>query len=142
MRRIVLLFFPILMFLTACTKEQETTYTFKTEGKPIAQILSLFNAYGYVDSYMEIYIFEYYGDQRVGSNVIKEVRDDIEYTFVASPKAEYLTVRVELLARGHATKPNDWITDYIANAFYLTPNSDTDVVFSTETLVSDTEPKL
>lgn len=142
MRRIVLSVFSILMFLTACTKEQETTYTFKTEGRPITQILNLFKSYGYVDSYIEIYIFEYYGDQRVGSNVIKDARDDREYTFVASPKAEYLTVRVELLARGHASKPNDWITDYIANAFYLIPNSDTEVVFSTETLVSDKEPKL
>lgn len=141
MRKLIVALVSIMLMLCSCTKEQQTTYTFATEDSAVAQVESLFKSHGYTDTHCDILIFEYYGEQRVASQVIKNVSDNRDYTFVATPRTEYVTVRIDVNVEGHNSKPDDLISDYIANVFYLTKGEDTKILFSTETLVSDYEPR-
>ena len=141
MRKLLIIISAIVLMLCSCTKEQETTYTFTTEGSIIGQIVGLFKGSGYSNATCNVIIFEYYGEQRVASQTIKEVEDGKEYTFVATPKTEFITVRIDIKVGGHKTRPDDTITDYIANVFYLSDGEDTKVILSEDTLTSDYEPK-
>ena len=141
MRKLLIAISTALLMLCSCTKEQETTYTFTTEENTIAEVIKLFKEYGYNGTHCDVIIFEYYGEQRVASQTIDNVSDHREYTFVATPRTEYVTVRIDVNVEGHHTKPDQTISDYIANVFYLTTGEDTKIVFSSDTLVSDYEPK-
>lgn len=141
MRRLLIEISAIMLMLCSCAKEQETTYTLATEERIIEQIIGTYKDGGYGESDCDIIFVEYFGEQRVATQVIVEVSDDKEYTFVATPRTEFVTVRIDVNAKGHRAKEDFTKTVYIANVFYLTKEQDTRIVVNTKTITSNYEPK-
>ena len=141
MRRILIVISAIMLMLCSCTKEQETTYTLVTEEGIIEQIIDMYKDGGYSESDCDIILLEYYEGQRVATQAIPKVSDYKEYTFVATPRTEFVTVRIDVNAKGHRSKEDFSKTVYIANVFYLAKEEDTRIVVNSNTYTSKYEPK-
>lgn len=141
MRRVLFVFAAIVM-LWGCSKETtKTTYTFIAKDGILEKSIELGYDAGFRNAEISVYISEYFQGQRVKNELIEDPKDGIEYTFEASPKAEYITVRIDMEYSGHWKGDDLSITNYIANVFYLTLNEDTRIEFAEKTLVQRIEPK-
>jgi uncharacterized lipoprotein NlpE involved in copper resistance len=139
MRKLILLF-SIILTLCGCSDKSDpiATYTFLGEGM-INKIIEMGEDLGYSDTYVDVLISEFYGEQCVYNRFISKA-DDI-YKFEASAKAEYLKVRIDIYMQGCHNKEDVSESWYTANVFYLTPNENTDIIFNANTIVQKTEPK-
>lgn len=133
------------IMLVGCTKdpipkEPETTYTLEFQDNLLQESRKLAEEYGFRYVTFDLIFSEYYQGQRVATNLAKDVSDNFLYTYKATSKTEYVTVRFDIKMSGHYSREDSKITMYIANVFYLEKGKDTKIWFSTNTLTSSTEP--
>lgn len=142
MKKTILLLFLLTMFC-ACTKESnetKTTYTFVATDGIINDLVSLGNEYGYLNSYADVIIAEYYGEKTIHFNKIDRVKEGQEYTFEANDKTEYITVRIDINYTNKINADDLEVTKYIANVFYLKTGEDLKIEFKGDTMMQNQEP--
>ena len=130
MKKTLLLLFVLTLFC-GCTKETDaskTTYTFVATEGIIDELLSIGNEYGYLVSYADVTIAEYFGEKTIHFNKIKRVKENQEYTFEANTKTEYITVRIDINYTNKINAGDIEFTKYIANVFYLKNGEDIELL--------------
>lgn len=122
-------------------EQSKTTYTFISTDNVFNELkdLAYDNGYGWAE--IDLVFSEYYQGQRVHMQSENDVMSGRKYTYEASQKAEYITVRIDLRFGGHSYKDDDRFISYIANVFYLNIGEDTKIEFTKSTMSSGSEPK-
>lgn len=121
--------------------QSKTTYTFISTDDIVDEFKDLAYEYGYVWAEMDVVFSEYYQGQRVHVQHEENIIAEHPYIYEASPKTEYITVRIDIRFGGHAYKDDDKFSSYIANVFYLNIGEDTKIEFSKSTMSSKSEPR-
>ncbi len=145
MKKITILLLAILPLL-GCKKqdpeqkeEGDTTYSLEIDTQLYKSIQELVLDEGYTDVQLDLVFNEYYNKQRVQINSVRDISDAYVYSFTATERTEYITVRLDVECIKYGTKKNT-ITLYIANVIYLNKGSNTMINFNPSTYTSSSEP--
>ena len=127
-----------------------TTYTFYDYTSTYADAVRTVEGKGYIvgdaakGQYAVIklsYAFvEYAGGQPIAQHTLIVSKNVKSNVYEANERAEYVTVMISL--RVETEKQTAGSTWYVANAFYLTPHENTDIVIDDDTILAIREPKL
>lgn len=125
----LLLLIALATILCGCEKTSKTFYSFSTSN-------SLRELAG--DMKIDVQINEYFGDDRVKINVIKDCIWEKEYKFAAEEYSEKIKIYViiETVIDGFKFTIKQWI----ANVIYLEEGKTTEIILNENTLLSNHEP--